>query len=67
MRTQKGIKIEKDIDELTYAFRDYLRRLFDEWKRKIPTLIQEKIMYPLFAIKDNKEIGLNFPKEVIII
>lgn len=67
MQTQKGNKIEKDIEELTYVLRDHLGRLFDEWKRKIPTLIQEKIVYPLFTIDDDKEIGLNFPKEVIII
>lgn len=65
IRTGIGIKIEKDIDKLKYAFQEYLRILFDEWKRNIPAVIQQTIIYPLFTISDDKKIGLNFPNEVI--
>lgn len=67
MRTPKGDEIEKNIDELRNSFENYLRPLFDEWKRVVSEKIQEKIMYPLFIINDDKKIEMNFAKEVIII
>jgi len=67
MRTPKGIQIEQMVDELTCAFQNYLHSLFDEWKRYRPVQIQEKVEYPLFTTNDDKTIGLNFAKEVIIL
>lgn len=66
MRTPKGIQIEQIVDELTRAFQNYLHPLLDEWKRYEPIQIQEKIGCPLFTVYDDKTIGLNFAKEVII-
>lgn len=67
MRTQKGMEIELKINELTDKFENYSRSLFDEWKRNVSIQIQEKIAYPLFTINNDKTIGLNFDKEVIIL
>lgn len=66
MRTPNGIEIELKIDELLNKLEDYLQPLFDEWKRTVPEQIKEKIVYPLFTIDENRTIGLNFSKEVII-
>lgn len=67
MRTTRGVEIELMINELTNKFKNYLRPLFDEWKRDVPIQIQEKIAYPLFTINNDKTISLNFNKEVIIL
>lgn len=66
MRTQNGIEIELKLNEIIISkLEDYLRPLFDEWKRVVPTRIKEKIVYPLFIVDENRTIGLNFSKEVI--
>lgn len=67
MQTPKGMEIEQKVKELTEKFEKFLRPVFEEWKRDVPDQIQEKIAYPLFKIYDDKTIGLNFAKEVIII
>lgn len=64
MQTPKAIEIEQKVDELTARFENYLRPMFDEWKRKVPGTIREKILYPLFKINNNKTIEMNFAKEV---
>lgn len=64
MQTPKAIEIEQKIDELKVRFESYLRPMFDEWKREVPGVIREKILYPLFKINDDKTIDINFAKEV---
>jgi len=66
MQTPKGIEIEIKVEELTNAFENYLRQLFDEWKRVVSNQIKIKIVDPLFTINENKTISLNFAKEVNI-
>lgn len=66
MQTPKGIEIEIKVEELTNAFENYLRQLFDEWKRVVSNQIKKNIVDPLFTINKNKTISLNFAKEVNI-
>lgn len=67
MQTQKGIAIKLKINKLTDKFENYLRSLFDKWRCNVSIQIQNKIQYPLFTINNDKTIGLNFDKEVIIL
>lgn len=65
MRTEEGVQIELEVNELMDKFTNYFRNLFEKWKCVLLKQIQEKITYPLFMINSNKTISLNFPKEVI--
>lgn len=67
MKTLRGLKIEKKIENFKDSLENYLRPLADEWIRMTPEIIQDKIMSPLFTVYSDKTIGLNFAKEVIIL
>lgn len=67
MQTRNGTNIELKINELTTKIEDHLRPIFENWRHTVPKQIEEKIKYPLFMVKDDKTIGLNFAKEVIIV
>lgn len=66
MKTPKAVEMVLKVDELLKKFENYLRPLIDNWKCTIPQQVREKIKNPLFTINNNKTIGLNFAKEVII-
>jgi len=66
MKTPRGDQINIKVEQLKDKFKNYLTPIFEEWKRVVPTQIQEKLMQPLFTINDNKTIGLNFSEEVIV-
>lgn len=65
MQTQRGIEIEQKIERFEDRLKSYLRPLVDEWIRVVPETIQDKIINPLFTVHSDKNIGLNFAKEVI--
>lgn len=68
MKTPRGIKIEQKVKQLKKNFERYLWPIFEDWKRVVPGIIRNKIVNPLFKIdNDNKTIGLNFAKEVIML
>jgi len=66
MKTPRADQINIKIEQLKYKFKNYLSPLFEEWKRVVPQLVQEKILQPLFTINKNNTISLNFSIEVII-
>lgn len=66
MRTPRGVQTQIKIEELSDKLTNYLRSTFEEWKNVVPIVINEKIVYPLFKVNEDRTIELNFPKEVII-
>lgn len=66
MQSQKAVQLEKKVDLLSDKFKNYLRPMFEEWKRVVPIQIQDSLANPLFTVNQNKTIGLNFKKEVIL-
>lgn len=66
MQSQKAVQLEQKVDLLNDQFKNYLRPLFEKWKRVVPIQIQESIVNPLFTVNKNKTISLNFKKEVIL-
>lgn len=66
MQTPRAVEIQLKVDKLKDKFENYLRLLFDEWKRVVPVQIQDNIVNPLFTINSDKKLGQNFAKEVII-
>lgn len=66
MQTPRAVEIQCKVDKLSDKFENYLRLLFDEWKRDVPGQIRENIVKPLFTINSDKKIGQNFAKEVML-
>lgn len=67
MQSPRANRIQQKIDGITESFKNYMLPMIDEWKRVVPKQIQEGITSPLFTIKEDKTIRINFKKEVIFL